>query len=159
MEHSIFEPLPAHDPATSTISKTPQMLSVDVNTVTASVSVSLDCLKGIWQKAEELLQSPNGMSSAPEQPEQDRMVLSRSGKRPHLVLPRKGGNFKCDTDCMNFKSLGLCSYTVAVAQRNNLQADFLLHFQKANKKPSFTALKLHVVPRGCGRKGSTAPRK
>ena len=158
MEHSISEPLPAHDPATSAASRTPQM-SVDVNTVAASVSVPLDCLKGIWQKAEELLQSPNGMSSAPGQPEQARMVLSRSGKRPHIVLPCKGGRFKCDADCMNYKSLGLCSHTVAVAESDNLLADFLTYFQKANKKPSFTALSLHGVPSGCGRKGSTAPKK
>ena len=135
------------------------MLSVDVNTVAANVSVPLDSLKGIWQKAEELLQSPEGMSSAPGHPEQARMVLSRSGKRPHLVLPCKGGRFKCDADCLNFKSLGLCSHTVAVAECNSVLSDFLTHFQKANKKPSFTALSLHGVPGGCGKKGGIAPRK
>ena len=53
-------------------------LSVDVNTVAASVSVLLKCLKGIWQKAEELLNSQHGMSPAPGQPEEARMVLSHS---------------------------------------------------------------------------------
>ena len=165
LEHTRSEPLLTQGPSTSTSisistsTRTPQMLSVDVNTVAANVSVPLDCLKGIWQKAEELLQSPGGMSSAPGQPEQARMVLSRSGKRPHLVLPCKGGRFKCDADCLNFKSLGVCSHTVAVAECNNLLADFLTHFQKANKKPSFTALSLHGVPSGCGKKGNIAPRK
>ena len=94
-------------------------LSVDVNTVAASVSVPLECLKGIWQKAEELLNSQHGMSPAPGQPEEAKMVLSRSGKRPHLVLPCKGGCFKCDSDCINFKSLGICSHSVAVAECNS----------------------------------------
>ena len=73
-------------------------LSVKVNTVAASVSIPLECLKGIWQKAEELFNSPHGMSSAPGQPEEARMVLSHSGKRPHLVLLCRGGHFKCDSD-------------------------------------------------------------
>lgn len=30
-------------------------LSADVNMIAASVSVPLECLRGIWQKAEELL--------------------------------------------------------------------------------------------------------
>ena len=102
-------------------------LSVDVNTVAASVSVPLECLKGIRQKAEELLNSHYGMSPAPGQPEEARMVLSHIGKRPHLVLPCKGGHFKRDFDCFDFKSLGICSHSVAVAECNNLLTEFLAH--------------------------------
>ena len=102
-------------------------LSIDVNTVAASVSVPLECLKGIWQKAEELLNSQHGMSPAPGQPEEARMVLSRSGKRPHLILPCKRGRFKCDSDCLNFKSLGICSHSVAVAECNNLLTKFICY--------------------------------
>ena len=87
------------------------------------------------------------------------MVLSRSGKRPHLILPCKGGRFKCDSDCLNFKSLGICSHSVAVAECNNLLTEFLAHFQKAKKKPNFTAVSLHGVPAGSGKKGGVAPRK
>ena len=134
-------------------------LSIDVNTVAASVSVPLECLKGIWQKAEELLNSQHGMSPAPGQPEEARMVLSRSGKRPHLILPCKRGHFKCDSDCLNFKSLGICSHSVAVAECNNLLTEFLAHFQKAKKKPNFTAVSLHGVPAGSGKKGGGVPRK
>ena len=99
------------------------------------------------------------MSPAPGQPEQARMVLSKSGKRPHLVVPCKSGRFKCYSDCLNFKSLGICSHCVAVAQSNNLLTEFLEHFQKLKKKPNFTAVSLHGVPAGCGKKGNTAPRK
>ena len=119
-------------------------LSVDVNTVAASVSVPLECLKGILQKAEELRNSQHGMSPAPGQPEEARMVLSCSGKRPHLVLPSKGGRFKCDSDCLNFKYLGICSHSVAVAECNNLLTEFLAHFQKA-KKRSPTLLLFHCM--------------
>ena len=38
------------------------------------------------------------------------MVVNRGDKRPHLVVPvGKNGQFKCDSECLNFKSLGLCS--------------------------------------------------
>ena len=87
-------------------------LSVDVNIVAASVSIPLEFLKGIWQKAEKLLNSPHaiGMSSAPGQPEETRMVLSCSGKRPRLVLPCKGGRFKCDSVLI----LNIWAYALAV---------------------------------------------
>ena len=105
-----------------------------------------------------MLNSPHGMSSAPGQPEEARMVLSRSGKRPHLVLPCKG-RFKCDSDCLNLKSLGTCSHSVAVAECNNLLTEFLAHFQMTKKTPNFTAVSLHGVPAGSGKKGGAIPRK
>lgn len=145
-------------PCSSQSVKSSKTLSVDVNRVAAKVSVPLECLVGIWQKAEELLQSPSDMSPAPGQPENARMVISRSGKRPHLVLPSKSG-YKCDSDCLNFKSIGLCSHTVAVAECTDSLKEFLRHFEKSHKKPDFTSLALHDVPAGSGRKGSVPPRK
>lgn len=57
-----------------------------------------------------MLNSQYGMSPAPGQLEEARMVFSDSGKRLHLVLPSKGGRFKCDFDCMNFISLGIIMF-------------------------------------------------
>ena len=145
-------------PSSSQSVRSSKTLSVDVNSVAAKVSVPLECLIGIWQKAEDLLQSPSDMSPAPGQPEKARMVISRSGKRPHLVLPSKQG-FKCDSDCLNFKSIGLCSHTVAVAECNDSLKEFHCNFEKSHKKPSFTSLALHDVTAGSGRKGSVPPRK
>ena len=114
--------------------ETNKFLPVDVNTVTASVSGSLECLRGIWLKAKELLNSQNSMSPAPGQPYEARTVLSCSGKRPHLVLLCKGGRFKCDSDCHNFKSLCICSHSAAIAECNNFLKEFLAYFRKAKKK-------------------------
>ena len=121
--------------------------------------VPLECLKGIWDKAEDLLNLPQGMSPAPGHPDTARMLLSRSGKRPHLVLPCRNTNFKCDSDCLNFKALNICSHTVAVAEANMSLAEFLAHFEKAKRKPNFTAVALHGNPAGSGRKGGAPPRK
>ena len=136
-----------------------KLLSVDFNSVAANVSVPLECLRGILDKAEELLNLPQGMSPAPGHPDTARMVLSRSGKRPHLVLPCRNASFKCDSDCLNFKALNICSHTVAVAEANKSLAEFLTHFQRAKRKLNFTAVALHGNLTGSGRKGGAPPRK
>ena len=92
-------------------SSTPRQLSVDMTSVAAEVTIPQPCLQGIWKKAEELLNSQGSITAAPGNSEEARMVLSRSGQRPHLVVPCKGGKYKCDPDCANFKSLGICSHT------------------------------------------------
>ena len=84
-------------------------LSLDVNSVSEMVNIPLPCLEGIWKKATELLNTLGSISSALGHPEDTRMVMSHSGHRPHLVLPCTGGRYKCDGDCLNYKSLGICS--------------------------------------------------
>ena len=123
------------------------------------VYVPKACLKGIRLKATELLNSPGSITPAPGNSSQARMVMSRSGHHPHLVSPCKGvGKFKCDAVCANFKSLSICSLTVAVAELNDLLPDFN-SFKKAKKKPNFTKLSVHDMPASRGRKGSQAPRQ
>ena len=138
---------------------TPLSLSLDVESVAESVSIPLSCLQGIWGKATELLNTPRAVTSAPGHPEKARMVMSRSGQRPHLVLPCKGCQFKCDSDCLNFKSLGICSHSVAVVEINQQLQEFVVGFTKSKKQPNFSAVAVHGMPTGRGRKGSQAPRK
>ena len=145
---------PSPSPATTDLA-----LAVDVETVSSSVGIPVSILKGVWDKAEELLQSTNSISAAPGYPADAKMVESRGGKRPHLVVAGKGGQFKCDEECLNFKSIGICSHTVAVAQLNNSLQQFIGWFMKAKKKPNFTKIATHDMPAGRGRKGSQAPRK
>ena len=58
---------------------------------------------------------------------------------------------------VNFKSLGICSHSSSKC--SNLLIGLLAHFQKAKKNPNFTAVSLHGVPAGSGRKGGVVPRK
>lgn len=138
----------------------PTPLPIDFETVAASVTIPLPVLRGIWQKAEGLLSLPENISLAPGHPAKARMVVSHSGKRPHLVVPAgKSGQFKCDVECLNFKSVGLCSHTVAVAHVNNSLQQLIAWFVKTKKPPNFTTVATHSMPAGRGRKGSQAPRK
>ena len=86
------------------------------------------------------------------------MVLSYTGKTPHMVTPTKGGGFSCDSNCPNWKSLGVCAHSVAVAQTNGKLEQFV-SIVKKKKVPNVTALATTTMPRGRGRKGGAPPRK
>ena len=121
----------------------PLSLSLDVSSVSEGIAVPLPCLQGIWNKATELLNTPRAVTSAPGHPEEAKMVMSSSGQRPHLVLPCKGSRFKCDSDCLNFKSLGICSHTLVVAELNKSLQEFVTSFKKSKRKPSFSEVAVH----------------
>ena len=110
-------------------------LSIDMNIVLKQVNLPLTCIEGIWRKAIELINNPNAMSHAPGQSPESRMVLSYSGKNPHLVTATKGGSYNCDSHCPNWKSLGLCVHTVAVAEvnKNCLNSCFLFKKRKGHQ--------------------------
>ena len=93
-------------------------LSVDISTASSLVSIPQKCLEGIWIKARQLLHTDGAIVAAPGQLPEARMVLSYSGKPPHMVTPQKNGDFSCDASCPNWKSLGICSHSVAVAEMN-----------------------------------------
>ena len=46
------------------------------------------------------------------------------------VVPCKGGQIKCDSDCLNYKSMGICLHSEAVAQVNNDLQQFINAFVK-----------------------------
>ena len=100
-------------------------LSVDVHTAAVKLNTPLTCLEGIWEKAKQLITTEGAIAPAPGQDPQARMVLSYSGKAPHMVTPKKGGGFSCDSSCPNWKALGVCSHSVAVAEINGQLVQFL----------------------------------
>ena len=100
-------------------------LSVDVNTATTLVNIPITCLEGIWIKAKKLMETDGAIAPAPGQLPEARMVLSYSGKPPHMVTPKKNGNFSCDSSCPNWKSLASYSHSAAVAETNGRLQEFL----------------------------------
>lgn len=87
------------------------------------------------------------------------MVKSSSGQRPHLVIRKRTGQYCCDGTCPNWKSLGICSHSVAAAEDNSDLQSFVTWFAKAKKVPNITQLATSQMPAGRGRKGSVPPRK
>lgn len=121
--------------------------------------VPLASIQGIWKKAEELLAQPNAVVTAPGFDANVKMVASKSGKRPHLVKSGKGGRVSCDNDCPNWRSLNICSHTVAVAETNNCLPEYIDLYRKSKHLPSITQLVLTGLPTGPGRKGNCVSRK
>ena len=150
-----------HDPekATSSEANEPLNLPVDAVTVSACTNLPLTCVEGMWMKAIKLLQEENAVVPAPGQSDEARMVLSSSSKTPHMVVPTKGGGFSCDSNCPNWKSMGLCAHSVAVAHSNGKLQEFVNFVKKKKKVPNVTALVTTTMPKGRGRKGGAPPRK
>jgi hypothetical protein len=144
--------------ANSSASKGTATLSMDAEAVAKSSNLPVVCVEGILQKASKLLQEENAIVPAPGQSSEARMVLSYSNKTPHMVTPVKGGGFTCDMNCPNWKSIGLCSHSVAVAEVNGKLAQFLAVVKKKKKVPNVTALAVPTMARGRGRKGGVPPR-
>ena len=133
-------------------------ISIDVEAAAKELNLPLTCIEGIWRKAGELIQKQNAIVAAPGQSLEARMVLSYTGKVPHMVIPTKAGGYSCDQSCPNWKSLGLCSHTVAVAELHGKLASLVSCVQKKKKMPNITQLTTATMPRGRGRKGGVAPR-
>ena len=74
------------------------------------------------------------------------MVKSTSGVRPHLVIPKHNGEYVCDSTCANWRSLGICSHSVAVAEKNDELQQFVTWFRQAKKRPNLTKLVLTGMP-------------
>lgn len=168
VDGEVLEALESSEPSSSSTQSTPSdlllrsdssCLSVDVKSFAAGVSIPLASLEGIWKKAGELLSSADNMTLAPGYNSEARMVRSFTNARPHLVTPGKAGRFMCDSECANYKSLGICSHVVATAEANNKLIEFSNYYRKAKKVPNFTQIAKANVPTGTGRKGSVPPRK
>lgn len=138
-----------------TISST---LSVQLDTFASEVRVPRTCLEGIWNKAAELLKTKDAIAQAPGVVD-GYFVLSYSGRRPHLVVQKKGGTFACDSDCPNWKGLGICAHSVAVAEQCSKLPQLVKALKQSKKQPNVTSFAEATMPKGRGRKGSVAPRR
>ena len=91
----------------------------------------------------------------------DKMVKSKSGTVPHIVSTVDGSHYKCDEKCPHFKSINICSHSVAAAEANGDLGKFLLWFRRnrSKKSPNLTELSTDGMPQGAGRKGGKAAKK
>ena len=65
-----------------------------------------------------------------------------------MAVPKKGGDFSCDANCPNWKSLGLCSHTVAVAEVNHNLATFSAARRKKKQPGNLTNFLTATMPWG-----------
>ena len=127
----------------------------------ANTQVPQSTAEGIWTKASMLVSEENAVVVAPGCGVKDRMVKSKSGTVPHFVKVMDDLEYKCDDKCPQFKSLKICSHTVAAAQCNGEINKFMDVYRKkyGRLQPNLSELAIHGMPAGAGRKGGKTPRK
>ena len=136
------------------------MLSTKLSSLSSKLGLPTTAIDGIAKKAAEILSTSGAIVQAPGHSAEAKMVISHSGKRPHLVLPkRKSGGLTCDADCPQYKSAKLCSHTVATAEYNKQLDQFIASYSSIKKTPNLTKLATTDMPKGRGRKGSKGPVK
>lgn len=77
------------------------------------LGLQVAAIEAIAHIASEILKKDGATVSAPGLDSNARMVISNSGKRPHLIVPKKNGGMACYEDCQQYKSAGLCCHIVA----------------------------------------------
>lgn len=65
----------------------------------------------------------------------------------------------CDSDCPNWKELGVCAHSVAVAEMSGKLFEFVEKVKKAKKQPVLSKFVEATMPKGRGRKGGEITRK
>ena len=133
-------------------------LSVTLDSFSDDICIPRNCLEGIWKKACELLKTDDSIVSAPGV-NQGKFVLSYSNSKPHLVVPSRSSIYSCDSECPNWKGLGICAHSVAVAEMNGKLPDYIEKVKKKKQTPNISKFAKSTMPKGRGRKGSQQPRK
>ena len=105
--------------STSTIIEQPSENHLCISPEESGITkLTLTTLQHMWHKAEELLNSDNAITSAPGKDKLAKMVMSYSSPIPHMVVKGQKGQYRCDSNCLNWASSAICSHTLAVAQLN-----------------------------------------
>jgi hypothetical protein len=137
-------------------------LAVTVDNALTMLDMPQETIEGLWNKATRLINDAQALSNVPGGDPLDCFVLSTSNCQPHMVRCKshpETAEYKCDDHCIHFKSLGLCSHTVAASHSNGDLARFLKHFNLSKGSPNLFQMAKHGMPQGAGKKGGRLPRK
>ena len=119
----------------------PRLTTSKVTPLTTKLGLPLQALERIAEKATELLETDGAIVNAPGYTAEAKIVKSHSGKRPHLVTPKKKGDgYACDDECPQYKSAKLCSHTLATAVVNGSLDSFISSYARVKRGPNLTKL-------------------
>lgn len=108
--------------------------------------------ESLWEKANDLAKDGMAIVRAPGDGDESAwMVKSYSGKRPHFVKVTKC-TFACDEQCLSYKSMKLCSHTIALAIKKDCMEQFLKWYRTMKHQPNFTTLAEAGKPSMAGKK-------
>ena len=130
---------------------------------TPSTSNPLKCIglpagiqSSMWDKVQRYLEDKSSYTRAPGVLDYSCvLVKSTSSTRPHFVERTGIGRYKCDKECLMFKSTnGVCSHTLLVATLNGEVDTFVQSYSKTKNPVNYTQLAQHGLPIGGKKPGS-----
>lgn len=135
-------------------------LSVPLKDAIASTLLPYTTVEGIWKKAASLISEVNAIVPALGLGPREKMVKSKSGSTPHLISVN-GFKYECDDKCPHFKSIKLCSHTVAASEVNGELKEFIKWIKSKGScdTPNLMQLGTHGMPAGAGRKAGKVAKK
>lgn len=90
----------------------PPKLALTSEEFASKVKIPHSTIQAIWNKAEVILKSDGSIVASPGM-EGCWFVESKSKQAPHLVRISPKGAISCDKACEHYRSIGICSHTVA----------------------------------------------
>jgi len=143
-----------------TVAREVNTLSISLKDPVANVQLPYTTMEGIWKKAASLVSELNATVPAPGLGPKETMVKSKSGTTPHLISVN-GVKYECDDKCPQFKSIKLCSHTVAVSEVNGELKQFINWFKTKGScdSPNLMELRMNGMPAGAGRKPGKVTKK
>lgn len=115
-----------------------------------SLALPPQVASSLWEKANDLARDETPIVQAPGD-DCAWMVRSSSSKRPHYVKVSKC-SFICDDQCLSYKSMKVCSHTVAIAIKQESIEKFVKWYRTLKHTPNFSALAEAGKPTTTGKK-------
>ena len=95
-----------------------------------ALELPLQVKESMRMKANDLANDETAIVQAPGD-ECAWMVRSYHGKRPHYVRVSKS-SFSCDEQCLSYKSMKVCSHTLAIAMKTDSVKEFVKAYCSRN---------------------------
>ncbi len=104
-----------------------------------SLRLPTDVKETLWNKGQSLAEDEASMVKSPGSAT-DWVVRSETGKQPHYVKPSSKGGYACDSNCLAYKSMRICSHTVAVAVKAGSIPQLVGWHKKLKIAPNLTCI-------------------
>lgn len=109
---------------TGTLATVPTILGMSAKDAHDITQLPPSTASGIWSKASDLASDPQTIAKVPGGSTKDCFVLSKSNTLPHHVKGSSNAEYTCDDRCLHYKSISICSHTIAAAHSNGELREF-----------------------------------
>ena len=115
-----------------------------------ALRIPADVKDTLWRKGQSLTEDEESMVRSPGS-STDWIIRSSTGKQPHFVKATSKG-CSCDSSCLAYKSMRICSHTVAVAVKTGSIQQLVRWHKKSKFAANLTCVAEEGKPSGVGKK-------